>query len=73
MVRILLAGQQFILGTKHFVRTGCSVSHSKRNDHSHMSEVVVEQVRDSFARKPRKSRLAFYNRPFGAYYGDVCT
>ncbi|PSN51656.1 hypothetical protein C0J52_09614 [Blattella germanica] len=35
--------------------TGCSVSHSKRTDHSRTAEVVVEQVRDSFARRPRKS------------------
>ncbi|PSN45960.1 hypothetical protein C0J52_18866 [Blattella germanica] len=35
MVRILLAGLQFILGTQHFVRTGCSVSHSKRTDLNH--------------------------------------
>ncbi|PSN53380.1 hypothetical protein C0J52_03793 [Blattella germanica] len=47
LVRILLVGQQFILGTKHFFRSGCSVSHSKRTDCSCMAEAVVEKMRDS--------------------------
>ncbi|PSN38277.1 hypothetical protein C0J52_19659 [Blattella germanica] len=54
MVRILLAGQQFILGTKKFVRGGCSVTHFKRTDRSRTVEAVVEQMRDSFALRPRK-------------------
>ncbi|PSN29803.1 hypothetical protein C0J52_27585 [Blattella germanica] len=44
MVRILLAGQQFILGTKHFV------NHSKRADRSCTAEAVVEQVSDDWLR-----------------------
>ncbi|PSN33252.1 hypothetical protein C0J52_23043 [Blattella germanica] len=37
-------------GNNHFVRTGCSVTF-----HPHKAEAVVEQVRYSFARSPRKS------------------
>ncbi|PSN37781.1 hypothetical protein C0J52_15850 [Blattella germanica] len=55
VVKILQAGQQFILGTKHFVKTGCSVSHSKHTSRSRMGEAMVEQVRDSFVQSPRKS------------------
>ncbi|KAJ9578725.1 hypothetical protein L9F63_005087 [Diploptera punctata] len=38
-----------------FVMSGCSVSHSKHTSRPRTAEAVVEQVRDSFARSPRKS------------------
>ncbi|PSN34760.1 hypothetical protein C0J52_26614 [Blattella germanica] len=46
--------QQFILSTKHFGRTDCSVSHSKRTSRPCTAEAVVEHVKNSFVRSPRK-------------------
>lgn len=38
-----------------FVRTGCSVSHSKATGRPRTADAMVEQVRESFVRSPRKS------------------
>lgn len=39
----------------NFVQSGCSVPHSKSPGRPSVSDAVVEQVRESFARSPKKS------------------
>jgi hypothetical protein len=57
IARNLSVGLQFTRGTRIFVKTGCYVRHATSPGRSCVSDATVEQLRESFVRNPRKSRL----------------
>ncbi|PSN51136.1 hypothetical protein C0J52_21613 [Blattella germanica] len=59
MVRILLAGQQFILFTKHLLGLALLLAIIKRTGRPRTAETVVEKVTNRFAQSPRKSTRRF--------------